>query len=262
MALAQQVADLELGGAGAVVIAGFDADEAEADPVGGVAAAQLADHGGDRDIGVFVLVGAKHGPLRHQHPDHREGLVADAQAAAEGRADRHQFVAQVRADHHHIAGRFEILLAQEAALGHLKAAHRQEIGGDAGDGTAGTARPRLHHLIEGDLGDNPAHAGHLLEDGLGVFEHQGFREINPLAPGVVVAGHHEQHVGAQGVELAFGQVLGPLADPHQGDHRGVANDDAQHRQQAAQPVGLEGGERHRHRFAQGQLQGHQSGRLG
>ena len=90
----------------------------------------------------------------------------------------------------------------------------------------------------------------MLGDGVGIGQHQGFGIANAAAAGVVVARHHKQHVGPQAAELIFGQVLGALAHTHQGDYRGIANDDAQHRQQRAQAVGPERAQGHSDGFTE------------
>ena len=163
---------------------------------------------------------------------------------AQGRARWDELVLQVRTDHHHVANPLEVAGAEEAPLGDLEAAHRKELGRHPGDRGTGREGSGLHHLREGDLGRHAPHGGHLLLDRFGIFKHQGLGAFDPLAAGVIAARHYEQHIGAEAAQLALRQVLGPFAHPHQGDHRGIADHDAQHREKAAEPVCGQGGEGH------------------
>ena len=258
MTLAQQIGDLESGGPSALFVDGLHADETEVDPVGRVAAAEAAHHGGQGQIGRLVLVGAEDCSLGLQDANHLEGLIADPELAADGLTGGQQFVAQIRADHRDHAGAGDVVGVDETALGHLKTSHRQKFGCHAGDGGGGTQRTGLNHLAEGDLGGHLAHTRDLFRNRLGVFQHQGFGGINALASGVIAAWHHKEHVGSQGAELAFRQILGPSTDPHHGDDGGIADHNAQHCEQAAQPIGLQRGQGHADGFLQGQTAGHGS----
>ena len=137
MPLPQKVGDLEGGGTGAGFIDGLHADEAQHHPVEGIPAAEPTHHRGEGHIGGFVLVGSEHGPLGLQHADHLERLVADPQLPAQGRARGHQLVLQVWTDHHHVAYPLEVAGTEEAPLGDLEAAHREELGCHPGDGGTG-----------------------------------------------------------------------------------------------------------------------------
>jgi hypothetical protein len=53
-------------------------------------------------------------------------------------------------------------------------------------------------------------------------------------------GHEDHQVGAEAVDLVLDLLLGPAADGHQHHHRGDADDDAEHGEQAAQPVRAQG----------------------
>ena len=127
--------------------------------------------------------------------------------------------------------------------------HGQKFRGHPRNRGGATDRTGLENLTQGDLGGNTLDAGHLLGDGLGVFEHQGLGKINALAAGVVVAWNNKKHICAQVAQLTLSQVLGALANPHQGYHRSIADHNAEHGEQAAQLVGAQGGEGHPHRFA-------------
>ena len=116
------------------------------------------------------------------------------------------------------------------------------------DRTRGAAGSGLHHLIGVDHGCHALDAGDLGGDGFGILQHERFRSRDPLASGVCVARNHKQHIGAEVVQLAFSQQLRSPSNPHQGDHRGVADHDAHHREQAAQAVAAQGGQGHPHRF--------------
>jgi len=58
--------------------------------------------------------------------------------------------------------------------------------------------------------------------------------------------HDDDEVGAHAADLRCDLLLGARGDRHQGDHRGNADDDAQHRQGRAQPVGQQPVERDAH----------------
>ena len=84
MSLTQQVGDLKFGSTRAVAILRLNADEAEADAVGGIPARQPIHHCVEGDVGVFVLVAAENSSLGSHHADHLKGLTADPNLLSDG----------------------------------------------------------------------------------------------------------------------------------------------------------------------------------
>ena len=96
MPLPQQIGDLEFGRTGAGLITCFDADETEADAIGGIASRQPRHHRAEGDVSILILVAAEHGPFGRHHADNLERLAPDADLLPQSVAGGEEFQAQIR----------------------------------------------------------------------------------------------------------------------------------------------------------------------
>ena len=100
----------------------------------------------------------------------------------------------------------------------------------------------------GELGRYTVHVG-LLFQSVGVAGHQGLDAPAALVA-EILARKHLDGVGADGADVLEDALARALAQGHHRNHRGDADDDAQHGQEGAQTMGGHGQEGHAHGLAE------------
>src|SRR6202011_5315121 len=143
--------------------------------------------------------------------------------------------------------RGDIILGEERALGDLIVAHLRKVDGRAGRGSEVVLvreRDLAAALGDWNCGD---HIGVLLPavdgvDGGHCEVLAGAEALRDAAGASGVGGIDEDHVGAKGLDLVVDLDARTVADRHQQDHSGDADENPQHRQRAAQPVRQQAGE--------------------
>ena len=259
MPLAKKVGDLEFCSPGALFREGFSTDETQTDAIGGIAAGQPAHHGGERDVSVFILIGAEDCSLRCHHPNHRETLVTDPQALSDGTAAGKELVTQIRANHNNSACGFDVLFCDETSSGDLETSYGKKFRCDPEDRRGAASRSSLNDFIGIDLWCHPLHTRDLLCNRFSIFKDERLRKCHTLPAGVVAARHNEEHIGAKGAELALRKILSATTHSDEGDHGRIADHDPKHGEQASQAIGSQCGESHPDGFGDGQVARHSSG---
>ncbi len=112
----------------------------------------------------------------------------------------------------------------------VAALHRRVGLGAAGPDLLGVAQPRGHRAgVADDLGEQLAVARHEPTGRPGTRRRAGVADVD-------VTGDDEDQVAAQTLDLALDLLPGARADRHHQHHGGDADDDAEHGEQAADPV--------------------------
>ena len=199
-----------------------------------------------RQVDGVVHVEAEQLALGGHHPDHPVAFAADTDRLAERRARAEQLVAQLGTEHRLGACRADLPGLEEAPLGHLQA---PQLGRRR---TYPEHHPLAPASVPLDVGVALHHRRHFeharqVGERLGILERQragGVHHGGRHAEGAGAPRRHAEQIGAELGELAEHETADPLADRGQQHHRGDADADAEHGQQAARRVGQHPAPRH------------------
>ena len=194
---------------------------------------------------VVVRVGPETSAHFREHADDLEGDASDQQRAADQELGIHlQIRRHLGAEHREAALGRQVPGGEHAPVGHCQAMH------------FGVAfRGAVHHVVQVPVAELD------LPPGAELRHHRGQHLAVPTQRFVVVHGerdavgrgdaakeglpwHHRQHPGAEALDLLVDGPLGARAKSDHGDHRGDADDDAEHGEAGTQQIGDDGRQRH------------------
>ncbi len=172
----------------------------------------------------------RHAPDAHGFPD-RVGLAEER--------PRHRL-----AEQHDLGRRIDMRLVEAPAAGDLPLPCLEELRRRAPD-LRGPVAVAEHDLpATAQHGRSDLHAGHLPLERIGIVLGDCQLRARPLprAAECEVAGQHDDEVRPQALDLVLDARLRAGTHGHHRDHRADADDDAEHRQRAAQLVHAQRGE--------------------